>query len=189
MKEAMSAFSDEDLGANGKHLRDADPSSWFLEYGTLQLWSPEPRHEPKHYDGGCSLLLMGMTMSGRRTLECFLADGQVLEHVCNVGNIYLASACGAEHQVSHLADAGELLHVSGAGEVKVCVLLRCDVFRSSRGAVVPNPKRVFQAAQAVVTLWLTAADLRLPSWETCHETDEQSLLGEAWLTEYQGRLT
>jgi hypothetical protein len=83
------------------------------------------------------------------------------------GTVYMASMTGAEHFVEHAAEEEDVPAIAGLGRVKVVVLLRCAVFRGSRGAIRANPTVVHDAALEAVNEWLLDQPLELPTLEEC----------------------
>ena len=68
LHRAMRAMLAEHLGANGRVLMTISNSKWFGHYGVAQLMKMGARTDPRHFDGGASLLHMGLTLWGRRRL-------------------------------------------------------------------------------------------------------------------------
>ena len=73
--------------------------------------------------------------------------------------------CSPVHFVEHLAAdpaVPDTTIIQGLGPVKVVLILRCCVFRNSRGSNRPNPKFVGEIANSTVNAWLQNSTLRLP---------------------------
>ena len=66
LKDGLHKIEERSLGKNGFSLRDSDPVEWAFKLSVMQLMSSEKRFDPIHFDGGASLLLMGMTLWGSR---------------------------------------------------------------------------------------------------------------------------
>lgn len=69
---------------------------------------------------------------------------------------------GPEHFVEHVEDKADLLDVAGLGPVKVVLIMRCFVFRETRGAAQANPKAVHDICQKILCTWLMDNPLQLP---------------------------
>ena len=65
------------LGPNGCQLMSCEPKDWFNQFIAIQLQRPEQREDPAHFDGGASLLHMGMTLYGRRKVHIKLKDANI----------------------------------------------------------------------------------------------------------------
>ena len=72
---------------------------------------------------------------------------------------------GARHFVEHQANESVLFDMEGLGLVKVVVILRCAVFRESRGSNCANPKVTHEIALGVVQDWILKNPLKLPCLE------------------------
>ena len=146
--------------------------------------SSSDRADPRHFDGGASLLLGAITIYGRRRVLLMCSGTPDITLTQDSGDFYLAAMCAIEHQVLHEAAVpGELIQLDAVGQVKVSVLLRGTSFRWSRGAIRANPTVVFEAAQGVICKWLSEASLHPPSLEQClavhnaHSTEKKHVYG------------
>ena len=132
------------------------------------MMSSSDRADPRHFDGGASLLLGAITIYGRRRVLLMCSGTPDITLTQDSGDFYLAAMCAIEHQVLHEAAVpGELIQLDAVGQVKVSVLLRGTSFRWSRGAMRANPTVVFEAVQGVICKWLSEASLHPPSLEQC----------------------
>ena len=149
----------------------------------IQAMKPSSfREDPRHSDGGASLVHLGLSLFGNRSLRIWghgSAQPQQLDWTR--GDVYISNPGAFEHQVVH-RDVPEkstygdfdkplpdLLDFGGMGPCKVAVQLRCSVFKRNRGTNPPaSPIIAFQAASAVVA-WLVEAELRLPSLAECQQ--------------------
>eukprot|EP00973_Karenia_brevis_P044855 6213354-Karenia_brevis.AAC.1 len=75
VREALRALPAHLRGPNGQHFFDTCFTDTAFCYGILQAMRPGQRRDPKHSDGGCSLLHLGLTVFGRRSVD-FWFDGQ-----------------------------------------------------------------------------------------------------------------
>ena len=162
-------------GCNLNDLRK-HPREWFVTQATLQITKEgEAWQEPWHWDGGASLLHMGLTLWGERLLTARLADGSELQLPQRPGQVYLANLTSFEHQVSHPAleqqlQQAQLLQIPGQGECGVSVMMRTALFRAGRarlGNRPPPPQRLFELATGIVVDWLAESPLSLPSLSMC----------------------
>ena len=172
-RAALSSFDEESLGQNGQHFMHADFESWFLAASELHIFdSPEMRFEPRHNDGGASVLHMGITLYGRRRVTFFepisgSASGQEEEReVCfaqQPGSVYLGTVTGASHQVSHVVTRNPEEELRAH---TVSVMLRTCLFPYNRARcqnTTPSPPEVFRALASSLTEHLVAHRLELPS--------------------------
>ena len=92
----------QDRGKNGSALLSETVEDWCLNRGVLQLMAPGVRDDPRHYDGGASLILATLTLWGHRSVKLHVKDPES-EEIFNPkpGNFYVATMCAIEHQVSH----------------------------------------------------------------------------------------
>ena len=74
---------DEPIGSNGTHAKDTDWTTWFLTAAELHIFDkPGTIEEPKHFDGGASVVHMGITLHGRRLLRLWTPGGDAsADHV------------------------------------------------------------------------------------------------------------
>ena len=79
LTKALQKLPPDALGKNGSQLLHGDPASWAFELGVLQLMSGGARCDPIHFDGGASLLLLGITLWGNRITH-FLHDCEPAAH-------------------------------------------------------------------------------------------------------------
>ena len=200
----MQTLPSERLGANGTAFLNSQPNDWLFRFGTIQvLAASPPRSDPKHMDGGSSLFIGALTLWGNRRLNCWVtgstepdeaeeheaerprdellgSDGLPALSVLNTpGSMYIATLCSAQHQVHHDMDPGTLTEFPGLGPAKVTILLRCSVFRSSRGSVSPNPTEVYNVVQDVCARWLAETALSLPSLAECQQAEAGENSGES----------
>jgi len=76
----LRANGPEGGGKNVQHLVDTPVSAWFLSCGELSIMNPQDYKgafwsEPKHQDGGASVLHMGITLYGRREVRFDQGEG------------------------------------------------------------------------------------------------------------------
>ena len=71
---ALCNFDEEGLGQNGMHFMHADFETWFLSAAEIHVFDrPAGCFEPRHNDGGASILHMGLTLFGRRCVTFFVS--------------------------------------------------------------------------------------------------------------------
>ena len=162
------------IGNNGADFLSDCMSKTAFCYAVVQIMRAGERYDPKHYDGGASLLHMGLSVWGRRTLNCFFQDETVsIEQ--SPGSIYIGNLVTVEHQVKHYAAAEAAPLYQPEGRLKkdskgllVTVMFRSDVFRHARSRQMklpPSPADVFQVVNAIVAEQLANFPLRVPRWE------------------------
>ena len=157
------------LGRNGAEFLSHCFSDTAFAYSTIQVMKLGQREDGKHYDGGASLLHMGITIFGSRNLECWHGDGTSHTLQQSPGSIYVGNMCAVEHQVAHVDDASDL-HCSPADPmqgVKIAVMIRSDVFSQSRARRMsgkPTPTDVFDIVNNVIAQHLASEPITLPSF-------------------------
>ena len=128
--------------------------------------------EPEHQDGGASIMHLGLTLYGRRTLACRQGFGLPDIFVRNApGTVYVGQLTGPHHQVTHeAAEAGDLLEVPGLGHCGVNVMARTALFSFDRARMrktSPSPAPVFAALTRCFREAFAASALRLPTLAEC----------------------
>ena len=136
---------------NTQEFLETPLSKWFLSCGEVFFvkFSEEEglEHdwvEPSHMDGGASVLHLGLTLFGRRSIHCE-QGGSLPEIVVDncPGTVYLGGLTGPLHRVEHERPAeGELLDLGSSGQAAVAIMARCALFsfcrsRGKRGSPVP----------------------------------------------------
>ena len=152
-RAALSCFDDEALGQSGLHFMHSDFETWFLSASELHVFErPADCFEPRHNDGGASILHMGITLYGRRRVTFFSPDSesasgsseeQEVRFEQQPGSVYLGTVTGASHQVSHVATRhpDEALRAHS-----VSIMMRTCLFPHNRSRcqnTTPNPQDVF----------------------------------------------
>lgn len=138
----------------------------FVEPGdeTRGFWA-----EPWHKDGGASIMHMGVTLYGRRRLECDQGFDRLRPVVIdNVpGTVYMGMLTGPRHQVTHMAASdGELLSVPGLGPCGVNVMARTSLFPFFQARLrntTPAPQAVFHALARSLGDSLSRATFSMPT--------------------------
>ena len=164
----MSALTDDDLCKNGEFLIDTDPQRWVNQFATLQVMTAEPREDPAHFDGGASLIHMGITLYGQRRME-LTTNGDCDSFNLCPGNVYVGNLCAVSHQVFHDEKHGRAEHLNANGDMlKVVVLLRTSLFSAYRRQTAPpTPKVVYDRCNEIVAKHLRDSRLILPSYPGC----------------------
>ena len=115
-------------------------------------------------DGAASVLHMGITLSGRRTLRLERASGDLAPDVVvpnHPGRVYLGVLTGPRHGVQHEEASGD----DAMQGVSVTCMLRCGLFPFNRARLrqaEPTPKIMWHSTIAVFNHWLSHASLVLP---------------------------
>jgi len=158
------------LGDNGKHFVTTQAGIWCLTAGQVHIFdSPAELTEPLHFDGGASVLHMGITLYGRRDVRCLFGEnpeeGFSLE--MSPGSVYLGGFTGPKHQVIHRPPCApeEVLHGHS-----VSIMLRTTLFPASRSrcmANVPAPAEMFRAMAASFATSLHSGHWCLPTLAGC----------------------
>ena len=162
LRRALLSMLAEQLGSNGSEILTKSIHKWFAHYGVVQLMKMGARFDPRHFDGGASLLHLGLTLWGHRRLVLELVappDGtaaaaepaseataeaaeaeeekpaETVTHVKQeAGSVYLASLCAAAHYVEQFDQKDEkLLAHGGCGDLQVAVMVRTSLFGAAMG--------------------------------------------------------
>ena len=172
LRRALANLAEGELGENGKQIARTDPRSWINQFVILQAMRPDERLDEVHYDGGASLLHIGLSLYGRRRLNLKVGEEILGAHsvVATPGHVYAGNLCAAEHQVVHESD-----HIRSdsfeaeSDAVKIAVMLRTSLFGGWARTIktAPSPKVVYEIANPVVAEHLRHHSLKLPSFEAC----------------------
>jgi hypothetical protein len=183
----VSKLDPSKLGLNGEHFMTTPLAEWFVTCGELVFTKGGNKtdgywQEPKHQDGGMSVMHLGLTLAGNRTLRCWQTDDLpdiVLQS--GPGTVYLGQLTGCEHQVTHeLSEPWELLEVTDLGLCSCTIMCRTALFPHCRARgrnTTPNPQEVFFALARAFASSLRNHQFRLPSFEACKQ--KESELSEA----------
>ena len=160
---------------NAKFLLSTPPKEWLFKFIMIQVMRPGSRRDKRHVDGGASLIHLGLSVCGTRTLE-FWEVGREQPHRATQrdGDVYISSPALFEHQVVHGDGHGDggasLLQFEDMGPCKVALQLRCDLFGHNRGTTPPaGPTPLRQAVGQAVLAWFENTRLVLP---TCRDIEE-----------------
>ena len=128
------------------------------------------REDGWHTDGGASLLHVGLTIYGSRTLHLFApGKGRIAFHQ-QPGSFYFCNLCAVEHNVAHTKTSTGTFgpdHPS-AEQVQIAIMLRTDVFRAARARKIdstPGPVELYHVVNDVVAQNLADALFCLPDLE------------------------
>lgn len=188
----LARLSLDDLGLNGQYFLAKEAADWFCRFISLQMLTPAERLDTAHFDGGASVLHLGLTLWGRRRVYLNLADpaggakstadpaaGEewVVTHQ-RPGSVYLANFCAPYHQVGHEGadDPDELFHTPSGGTYKVAIMFRTSCFGAARGRTTstpPGPKKIFAIVSTAVQGALLSNRFRLPTLLECLEQEAQ----------------
>ena len=189
-----------DKGANGEDFLGNSFDQWFATCGELVFVNAKMPHgggwtEPDHQDGGASVIHMGLTLYGRRTLWCrqgasppnLGASGRRYPSDVRLpnapGTVYMGGLTGPVHQVCHgqAADA-ELLEVPGLGACSVAVMLRTSLFPKCRSRLrntTPAPLPLFLGWSKVFRETFAGTPFILPTLAECEAEDVVEAGGSA----------
>jgi hypothetical protein len=177
----VSKLPQDKLGLNGEHFLATSLEEWFVTCGELVFTSGGSESEgfwdePKHQDGGMSVMHLGLTLAGNRTLRCWQTDDLpdiVLQN--GPGTVYLGQLTGCEHQVTHQsAEPWELLEVTDLGLCSCTIMCRTALFPHCRARgrnTTPNPPEVFFALARAFASSLRNHKFSLPSLEACQQME------------------
>ena len=178
-RESLRRLAPADRGRNGDEFLKLTLSQWFASCAELVFTEPGCVEdgfweEPEHQDGGASVLHLGLTLYGRRTLACRRGLGLRDVLILNTpGVVYVGQLTGPVHQVSHQAALeSELLEVPGLGRLAVSVMLRTSLFAWSRARLrqtSPSPAACFEALARCFREGFAANAIRLPTLAECQD--------------------
>ena len=172
---ALRALGQDSLGVNGKHFLDTPVDKWFATCGQIHIFQdPADLEERRHFDGGASVLHIGVTLFGRRELRWFEGvknsdtDGKQIEVMRLVpGSVYFGVVTGCRHSVAH--QPPRLAQETFKGHSITC-MIRCSLFpdfASRRMIRVPLPKEMFEALALSFVASLRKEPWALPSLAEC----------------------
>ena len=162
--------AEQDIKQNGEHMIDTPVTTWCLAAGQVHVFKkPHLLEEAQHYDGGASLLHMGITLYGRRVLRSFEQDkgGEFFDLSLSPGSVYLGTLTGHRHQVLHRLPRAE---AEAKDTHSITVMVRTTLFPAPRAhcmARMPNPVPMFLALAASFVQSINEEPWRLPSLEEC----------------------
>ena len=166
-QQSLRALRPEDLGKNGHNFLEHDWDSWFCSAGELHIFqNAGDSFEEPHYDGGAAILLLAITVYGRRTLRVG-DEASCFDQGMAPGCVYLGTMTGPSHQVLHTPSLGpeELLC-----DHAVVLILRTTLFphdRSRGKKNIPTPACVFTALASSFLLSLQKETFVLPTEQQC----------------------
>ncbi len=172
VRAALRGLPSAFIGQNGADFLSDSFSDTAFAYSTIQVMRPGPRTDPQHYDGGASLLHMGLTLFGARDLECWYGEGSRL-FPQGPGAIYVGNMCAVDHRVVH-GRSSQGLFGTGDRAVQIAIMLRSDVFRHNRARKrggKPTPTDMFDIVNTVVATHLGAEPLLLPDFASVARWD------------------
>ena len=182
----VSKLGPENFGLNGNHFMATPLEEWFVTCGELVFTSGGSTtrgfwEEPKHQDGGMSVMHLGLTLAGNRTLRCWQTHElpDIVLHNAP-GTVYLGQLTGCEHQVTHQpSEPWELMEVTDLGPTSCTIMCRTALFphcRSRGRNTTPSPPAVFLALARAFAASLRNYPFILPSLAACEQMDAELAL-------------
>ena len=168
VRYALQALPASVLCQNGEDFMKNCFADKAFAYATVQVMRSSDRRDPKHFDGGASLLHMGLTVFGRRFVECWMKCGTSVQFEQVPGSVYVSNMCAIEHQVCHCTpNADQQLGPEG---FEITVMFRSDVFRNTRARMSKcklSPTDVFDIVNRIVAAQLGEHPMMLPAFARC----------------------
>ncbi len=169
------------LGANGVDFLSDPFGETALRYAMFQVMSPGPRKDVVHYDGGASLLHMGLTIFGTRNLVCHFPQEGTRTFRQRPGSIYVGNMCAIKHHVEHEPASAECLG-SGEQATQITIMFRSDVFRHGQARKKiskPTPVDMYDIVNTVVASHLSTDPMVLPDFANVARRWEDRKIGGA----------
>lgn len=162
-------LSPTDLGDNGRDFLSTPLNEWFLTAAELNVtkagdattgfWT-----EPRHKDGGASVLHLGLTLFGRRSVFLEQSDDKPTVRLdCQPGHVYLATLTGPWHWAAHAAAEPDELWGDSLSVTVMCRTALFAKFRARGKATMPNPEAFFRTLTASFANSLLSGIFRLPT--------------------------
>ena len=171
--------------------------NWCLTAGQLFMTDAKGSLvEDDHCDGGAGSVHMGLTLFGRRALNCWTEGGPktsskpavVLEQV--PGTVFFSCSTAFRHQVEHRpCPASELTSLGDLHSLSASVMLRSTLFPYNRARLAqstPSPICVWNIVASSVEKWMSETVLQLPCMadilgqEGLHEASPESCPSTLW---------
>jgi hypothetical protein len=176
-RAAATACEAEGQDRNRTHFLASPFESWFVSAGELVISKASGDwQEPWHQDGGASVLHLGLTLYGERTMTCRTLCAEPDIVVQNVpGTIYWGGLTGPTHGVQHTpSPPDQLLEKTQS----VSVMMRTTLFPYTQSRIrgtTPHPVEFFHGISRSFALSLANSQWRLPTLAACvREYDRQS---------------
>ena len=155
--------------------------AWCLTGGNLFITKAEGTLvEDAHVDGGAGMVVMGITLFGKRVLNCWNTDKirlgaptgsqpeqTKLQLPQEPGTVWLSCAAAFCHQAEH-QPSDDLTTFGEIDKLSAAVIIRSTLFPHDRARLTkntPNPKVVFQTIAKAIETWQGQNKLTLPSLE------------------------
>ena len=172
VQDAVGAMPQHFRGDNGDDFTRDSFTDNALVYAIIQAMKAGQRRDPKHFDGGCSILHLGLTIFGLRMLQFWFEDGTTQTMEQKPGSLYVGNLCAVEHQVVHVAkkDVGQLYVDGGKPGFQITVMIRSDFFRHARARKLegkPTPIGLYDTVNEIVARHLSLEPLKMPTFAKC----------------------
>ena len=180
-RTAATACEAEGQDRNRAHFLASPFDSWFVSAGELVIAKASGDwQEPWHQDGGASVMHLGLTLYGERTMTCRTLCAEPDIVVRNVpGTVYWGGLTGPTHGVQHTpSPPDQLLEETQS----VSVMMRTTLFphtQSRLRGTTPHPVEFFHAISASFAASLADSQWRLPTLAACVREYDASLRGGA----------
>ena len=69
LQQKLAKLSIEDLGVSGRHFCSTPPMDWLNFFATIQAMRVGKRSDKEHFDGGASIVHMGLSLWGERRVS------------------------------------------------------------------------------------------------------------------------
>ena len=166
LQQKLAKLSIDDLGISGRHFCSTPPMDWFNFFATIQAMHVGKRSDKEHFDGGASIVHMGLSLWGERRVSveatemssCARAEGAVwncdqslprrLQLDQQAGDFYMGNFAAVWHQVHHddQESSSQQLYEMDGERYKLAIMFRTCCFAGIARAtkVAPTPKIVWE---------------------------------------------
>jgi hypothetical protein len=167
-RAAATTCQAEGSDLNRLHFLESPFDSWFLSAAEVAIsqatgdWA-----EMVHQDGGASVIHMGVTLYGERTMTCEQPELANIVVRNQPGTVYMGGLTGPVHGVVHTpSPPDELLE----GDKSVSIMMRTTLFphtQSRQRGTTPHPVGFFRCISESFAASFAKGSWRLPSLAAC----------------------
>jgi hypothetical protein len=167
-RAAATSCEAEGADKNRLHFLESPFDSWFVSAAELVIskatgdWA-----ETVHQDGGASVIHMGVTIYGERTMTCQQPKLANIVVRNQPGTVYLGGLTGPWHGVEHTPSPRDQLL---EGDKSVSIMMRTTLFpftQSRQRGTTPHPVEFFRSISESFVASFAECSWRLPTLAEC----------------------